>query len=340
MTKRLDDLCADIEQTNPAADCLGGWKTFFEADIDPEEPIPHLLHALDKAFGYRTYEDNEMKQAEVDDLATRKIAWERAGALCEHETEIRAAHRYSKLQPSGQSVLADLHDKLKSLRKRLGKLEDLLESTAKLQSQVLDPLDDIRDTYKTRFLQAFDQVTGKCEAVRAAVEQLPSGADFGALVLLEKIDALSGIDTRALRGQLEHAADGLFATELDRNRVERALRDRPIPEGCSLQVDEAEQHIEQAETAERQAIATRSWCAGGRCQAASAAGAAKPVGAGKGGGVHRRGSGGSRSRDPGNRPGQPAVGQPGLCQAAGEIPQEDSGEARSTERLPPVPIDD
>jgi len=255
VAKRLDDLCADIEQTNPAADCLGGWKTFFEADIDPEEPIPHLLHALDKAFGYRTYEDNEMKQAEVDDLATRRIAWERAGALCEHEAEIRAAHRYSKLQPSGQSVLADLHDKLKSLRKRLGKLEDLLESTAKLQSQVLDPLGDIRDTYKTRFLQAFDQVTGKCEAVRAAVEQLPSGAEFQALALLEKIDALSGIDTRALRGQLEHAADGLFATELDRNRVERALRDRPIPEGCSLQVDEAEQHIEQAETAERQAIA-------------------------------------------------------------------------------------
>ena len=65
MTKRLDDLCADIEQTNPAADCLGGWKTFFEADIDSDEPIPHLLHALDKAFGYRTYADGEMKQAEV-----------------------------------------------------------------------------------------------------------------------------------------------------------------------------------------------------------------------------------------------------------------------------------
>jgi hypothetical protein len=158
------------------------------------------------------------------------------------------------LQPSGESALADLRDKLKGLRKRLGKLEDLLE-TPKLQSQVLDPLDDIRDTYKTRFLQAFDQVTGKCEAVRAAVEQLPSRADFGALALLEKIDALRGIDTRALQGQLEHAADGLFATELDRNRVERALRDRPIPEGCPLQVDEAEQHIEQAEAAERQAIA-------------------------------------------------------------------------------------
>ena len=116
-------------------------------------------------------------------------------------------------------------------------------------------MDDIRNVYKTRYMQAFDQVTGKCEAVRAAVEQLPSDAEFAALGLLAKIDALSGIDTAALRGQLDRCADGLFATALDRNRVERALRDRPIPEGCPLQVDEAEQHIEQAEVVERQATA-------------------------------------------------------------------------------------
>ena len=109
-------------------------------------------------------------------------------------------------------------------------------------------------------------MTGKCEAVWAAVEQLPSGADFEALALLEKIDALSGIDTRALQGRLEHAADGLFATELDRNRVERALRDRPIPEGCPLQVDEAEQYIEQAEAVEREAIALVRGRAGRRCK--------------------------------------------------------------------------
>ena len=89
LIKKLDDLCADIEQTNPAADLLSGWKSFFDAEIDPEEPIPHLLHALDKAFSYRTYDDNEVKQVEVDDLATRKAAWERAAPLCEHENEIR-----------------------------------------------------------------------------------------------------------------------------------------------------------------------------------------------------------------------------------------------------------
>lgn len=255
LIRRLDDLATDIEQPNPAAECLRSWKEFFAAEIDDREPIPHLLNALDTAFGYRTYKDNKSNPAEVDDLTTRKTTWERAAAFCDHEMELRAASRYSKLELSPQSVLAELRDKLRSLRKKLGKLEELVQSPAKLQSQVLDPLDDIREVYKTRYMQAFDQVTGKCEAVRGVIEQLPSDAEFTALGLLEKIDALSGIDTAALRGRLGQCAEGLFATALDKNRVERALRDRPIPEGCPLQVDHAEQHIEQAENAERQAIA-------------------------------------------------------------------------------------
>ena len=127
LMKRLDDLCADIEQTNPAADCLGGWKSFFEADIDSDEPIPHLLHALDKAFGYRTYADSEMKQAEVDDLATRKAAWERAGAFCEHENEIRPPIGTRNCSRPAKACWPICTTKLKGLRKRLGKLEDLLE---------------------------------------------------------------------------------------------------------------------------------------------------------------------------------------------------------------------
>ena len=37
--------------------------------------------------------------------------------------------------------------------------------------------------------------------------------------------------------------DRLFQSSLDRNAVERALKDRPQPEGCSLHVDEADQLV-------------------------------------------------------------------------------------------------
>ena len=46
---------------------------------------------------------------------------------------------------------------------------------------------------------------------------------------------------------------GLFDSTLDRNSVERALKDRPQPEGCSLHVDDANGLIGTAEKALEQA---------------------------------------------------------------------------------------
>ncbi len=202
LIERLGDLCADIEQPNPVEDTLICWKNFFESNIDPDDAIPFWLHALEKSFDYKTHTDEEAKQSEVDDLATRKLAWERAAAFCDHERDIRAAYRYSKLELVSDSVLKELQKPLKTLGNRLAKLEDLMESTPKLQSQLLEPLGDIRATYKTRYLQAYDEVTGKCEAVRQAVDGLSLSSEFTALTLLEKIDALSSINTDGLRNRL------------------------------------------------------------------------------------------------------------------------------------------
>jgi len=250
---RLTGLCADIEQPNPIEDTLASWKEFFESHIDQDDAIPFWLHALEKSFGYKTHTDEDAKQSEVDDLATRKLAWERAAAFCDHEREILAAHRYTKLELSPDGVLKELQKPLKTLRKKFDKLEDLMESEAKLQSQLLDPLDEIRETYKTRYLQAYDAVTGKCEAVRQVVDGLPQSPEFNALTLLKKIDALSGIDTDTLRRKLDACTEALFSTTMDRNAVERALATQPIPSECSLHVDEADQHIQDAEQIEQNA---------------------------------------------------------------------------------------
>ena len=50
--------------------------------------------------------------------------------------------------------VGELKDKLRSLGKKLENVSDLMESEAKLQSQLLDPLDSVQTTYKTRYLQA------------------------------------------------------------------------------------------------------------------------------------------------------------------------------------------
>jgi hypothetical protein len=126
-------------------------------------------------------------------------------------------------------------------------------SEAKLQSQLLDPLDSVQTTYKTRYLQAFDEVTGKCEQVRSEIDSLPDSGAFQAIAELVKIDALASVDVGTLRDEANAGKDGLFQCSLDRNAVERALKERPQPEGCSLHVDDAGQLVAEAEEAHAKA---------------------------------------------------------------------------------------
>jgi hypothetical protein len=122
-----------------------------------------------------------------------------------------------------------------------------MDSEAKLQSQLLDLLDTVQGTYKTRYLQVFDEVTGKCEEVCTEIDKLPDARPFKAIAELVKIDALNGVNIGTLKDDVAGCKDGLFQSSLDRNAVEAALKHRPQPEGCTLHVDEADTHVAQAE---------------------------------------------------------------------------------------------
>ena len=246
LATRLEDLFAEIRQANPVAETMADWKTFFAAEIDRTDPITHLRHALDTAFGYKVYQDNEAKQAEVDDLASRRLTWRRAEAFAGHEREIKAAARYARLQVAPTGVLGELAGKIKALGKTLEKVGDLMESEAKLQAQLLDPLEEIQATYRTRYLQAYDTVTGECEAARHAIDKLARSPERKALEALATIEALGKLDLGGLEKKVADCKDRLFQTDVDRNEVERALRDRPDPEGCPLQLDQAEALIREA----------------------------------------------------------------------------------------------
>ena len=130
----------------------------MSAKIDDAEAISHLLNAFDTSFGYTCYAQQEAKATELDDLATRKKTWEKAEDFCRHDQKIRAAYRYSQLQVKKDGPVGELKDKLRSLGKKFDHVADLMESEAKLQSQLLDLLDSIHGIYRIRYLQAFDEV--------------------------------------------------------------------------------------------------------------------------------------------------------------------------------------
>ena len=237
----------------PTPSILG--RRFYSAKIDDAEAISHLLDALDKSFGYTCYANQESKTTELDDLATHKKTWERADAFCRHDQRIRAAHRYSQLTVKKDGPVGELKDKLRSLGKKLDTVGDLMESEAKLQSQLLDLLDGVQATYKTRYLQAFDEVTGKCEQVRSEIDALPNSHPFKAIAELVKIDALNCINVGTLTVDVASHKAGLFQSSRDRNAVDAELKHRPQPEGCSLHIDEADQLVAGAETALEEATA-------------------------------------------------------------------------------------
>ena len=253
MIERLDALMGDIGSPTPWPIPSASWKSFLSAKIDDTEAISHLLNALDTSFGYTCYARQEATTTELDDLATRKKTWEKADAFCRHDQKIRAAHRYAHLQVNKDGPVGELKDKLRGLGKKLENVGDLMESEAKLQSQLLDLLDSVQTTYKIRYLQAFDEVTGKCEQVRSEIDNLPDSGAFQAITELVKIEALASVDLGTLRDEINASKGGLFQSSLDRNAVERALKERPQPEGCSLHVDEADHLVAEAEEAHAKA---------------------------------------------------------------------------------------
>lgn len=249
LIERLDALMADIQQENPVADSLASWLKFFTANIDDAEAISHLLNAFDTAFGYSCYADQEAKAIELDDLAIRKKIWNRAEAFCRHDQKIRAAYRYSQLTVKKNGPVGELRDKLRNLANKLERTGDLMESEAKLQSDLLDLLDGVQAVYRTRYLQAFDEVTGKCEEVRTDIDSVPESPAFKAIAELATVDALASINVATLKAEVAGYKAGLFQSSLDRNAVERALKDRPQPEGCTLHVDDADGLVAAAEAA-------------------------------------------------------------------------------------------
>jgi hypothetical protein len=253
LVEQMDLLMADIQQANPGADSLASWLKFLSATVDDADAISHLLNAFDTSFGYSCYADQEAKAIELDDLATRRKTWEKAVAFCRNEQKIRAAYRYSQLKVKEKGPVGELKDKLRNLGKKLENVGELMDSEAKLQSQLLDPLEAIQSVYRTRYLQAFDEVTGRCEAVRTEVDDLADSSQFKAVADLVKIDALAVVEVTRLKEDVVGCKSGLFESSLDHNAVERALKDRPQPEGCSLHVDEADALLAAADEALEQA---------------------------------------------------------------------------------------
>ena len=124
---------------------------------------------------------------------------------------------------------------------------------------------------------------------------------------LVKIDALACVDVGALKNEVLRYKNDLFQLALDRNAVERALKERPQPEGCLLHPDGADalrgHRGKSCPPRERQG--PRGAFEPG--ELAAATGPEITPGARQAGGIRRRRAGGGKRRRIGRAAGRAAI---------------------------------
>ena len=76
---------------------------FLTSYVDKSDPIPHLRSSLDKGFGYHIYEEDNVRQAELDDLKSRCVEVEQASDFYKHQDR-KVPSQDLVQRPVGQAV--------------------------------------------------------------------------------------------------------------------------------------------------------------------------------------------------------------------------------------------
>lgn len=250
LQSELVDLFAEIHQPNPLAERLVAWGKFLNSLVETGDPIPYLRNGLEKAFGYRVYQDDQVDQADVDDLATRKAEIEQARVLLQYGERLRAAYRYANLQLPDDPTLTSIRSALELVRLRLGRLDELMTNESRLLNELLDPAADAIKSYSVRYLQVLDQVVSASEQARQAIHELKSSPQYLTLTRLEQVPQLASGAAQALSQRFEQVAESpdFFPAHVTRSQVERDLARWPEPAASPLTLNNAQGWIDAAQT--------------------------------------------------------------------------------------------
>jgi len=252
----LSDLFAEIGHANPLEDRLSAWGAFLSSPVERGNPIPFLRNALDQAFGYRTYREDDVQQSEVEDLETRWEEVKQARVFFGYHDRICAAARYIAAEHASQlpddPALSKIRAALQKASRSLDQIESLIASETRLLNELLEPVEDAIRSYTVRYLQVYDQVTAHAETARQQIEDLPNRPPFRALERLARVQQLGADPCPELRQKFREAVgerSRLFPTRMNRAQVERHLRRWPRPPECDLDLTDAGEWMRRADAA-------------------------------------------------------------------------------------------
>lgn len=244
----LVDLFQEWELPFKAANRLAEWEQFLGSPVEASDPIAFLRNGLEKAFGYPVYHEETVRQEDLDDLSTRRWEVEQARKFYGYKDRLRAAMRYLKVDIPEDNSLDDLKRKFQTLGNRIQDLGAWVFDELRLRNEFLEPMESAIDTYKVRYLQAFDRVVSHTEQVRQQILELDSQPQLMALATLSSVHSLGGDATVELKEMAESkTANELFPSNVTRAMLERDLPDRPKPEESPLTLENGTTWIQKAD---------------------------------------------------------------------------------------------
>jgi hypothetical protein len=246
----LVDLFIEWERPFGSADRLVAWEQFLTSPVEASDPISYLRNGLEKAFGFPIYHDETVRPEDLDDLTTRRLEVEQAECFYGHKERLRASMRYFKVEIPDDPSLEELKRTFQALGDRIKNLDTWVFNETRLLNEFLEPMGTAIETYKVRYLQAFDKVVSHTEQVRQKISELDVRADFTMVAALGSVRSLGSDTSSELQRMVQAKAnDELFPTKVTRAVLDRELSDRPKPDESPLTLDNGLFWIQKADTA-------------------------------------------------------------------------------------------
>ncbi len=251
LNKGIKDLFEEIGKPFTMAERMSAWERFLASPVEVTDPIPFLRNGIEKAFGYPIYHEDVVRSEDVDDLIIRRNEIDQVGRFYAYREQLRAGMRYLDVEIPATPELADLERNLAALKQRMKDLDAWVKNETRLLNEFIQPMQEAIESYRVRYLQAFDQVVSHTEQVRQELGDVESQPDTLALKALAQLKALGADPCPAIQNlvrQLEKSPD-LFPASLTRAGVERDLAYWPQPANCPLTLGNSSEWITRANAA-------------------------------------------------------------------------------------------
>ena len=254
---RAKNLFDYLKIENPYQTDLEQTVKFFSHNLNGGDDINLILYALKDAFGYRAFDENEMSQDEIDDLATIMIHYRNIQAFLDYETELRTAQSYLLHELPELKEIQDVRTIQNNLGEKLRNLKPYIDSEVKLKTELVGQippansgdgtLSSLIYTYTNVYQALFDKINSALEKSRNEILNLLRGDEMKALRSFEKISALQPAVAHDLKLELTSLADEILTYDsVSRASIEEQLGKSPIHD-CGLTFENAENQLKDAE---------------------------------------------------------------------------------------------